>query len=196
MLLEEHARDTQSGLLYHAWDESKQQRWADPVTGCSPHFWGRALGWYAMALVDVLDYLPREHAARLAISAILNRLIDAVAKVQDPQTSLWYQVLDQGLRPGNYLEASASCMLVYAIAKAVRKACVPLAQLAIAQRGYRGILKQLLSIDDRGGVNLHGVQRGRPGRRSLSRWIVRVLHQRAGGHKRSEGRGAFHSGRS
>ena len=157
MLLEEHARDPRTGLLYHAWDESKQQRWADPVTGCSPHFWGRAMGWYAMALVDVLDYLPRDHAARSMICAILNRLVEAVAPVQDQATGLWYQVLDQGTRPGNYLEASASCMFVYAIAKAVRVGAVPIGQLAIAQRGYRGILAQLVTIDDRGEVNLNGV---------------------------------------
>jgi unsaturated rhamnogalacturonyl hydrolase len=156
-LLEEHVRDSHSGLLYHAWDESKQQRWANPETGCSPHFWGRAMGWYAMALVDVLDHLPREHASRSALIAILNRLVVAVSQVQDSQTGLWYQVLDQGSRPGNYLEASASCMLVYAIAKGVRNAYVPFEQLAIAQRGYQGILSQLLAIDDRGGVNLNGV---------------------------------------
>jgi unsaturated rhamnogalacturonyl hydrolase len=156
-LLEEHARDPQTGLLYHAWDESKQQCWADPVTGCSPHFWGRAMGWYAMAIVDVLDYLPREHAARSTICAILNRLVEAVAQVQDRDTGLWYQVLDQGTRPGNYLEASASCMFVYAIAKGVRKGYAPIAQLTIAQRGYRGIISRLVAIDDRGEVNLNGV---------------------------------------
>lgn len=156
-LLAEHARDAQTGLLYHAWDERKQQRWANPVTGCSPHFWGRALGWYAMALVDVLDHLPCEHAARASVIARLNGVVEAVAKVQDPATGLWYQVLDQGARAGNYLEASASCMFVYAIAKAVRKAYVPIGQLAIAQRGYQGILSRLVSIDDRGGVNLTGV---------------------------------------
>jgi unsaturated rhamnogalacturonyl hydrolase len=156
-LLEEHARDPQTGLLYHAWDESKQQRWADPTTGCSPHFWGRAMGWYAMALVDVLDHLPREHAARSSLIAILRRVVDAVAKVQDPHTGLWYQVLDQGARAGNYLEASASCMFVYAIAKAVRKAYLPLDQLTIAQRGYQGIISRLVSIDDRGEVSIGGV---------------------------------------
>jgi unsaturated rhamnogalacturonyl hydrolase len=157
VLLAEHARDPQTGLLYHAWDESKQQQWANPLTGCSPHFWGRALGWYAMALVDVLDYLPRDHAARSTLIAILNQLVEAVAQVQDQTTGLWYQVLDQGSRAGNYLEASASCMFVYAIAKAVRKVYVPIEQLAIAQRGYQGIISQLVSIDDRGGVNLAGV---------------------------------------
>ncbi len=156
-LVEEHTRDPQTGLLYHAWDESKQQRWANPVTGSSPNFWGRALGWYAMALVDVLDHLPYEHAARSSVIAILRRVIDAVAAVQDQATGLWYQVLDQGARAGNYREASASCMLVYAIAKAVRKAYVPIEQLAIAQRAYQGIISQLISIDDQGRVNLNQV---------------------------------------
>lgn len=156
VLMEEHARDPQTGLLYHAWDERKQQRWANPDTGCSPHFWGRAMGWYAMAIVDVLDYLPADHAARPTLIAILARLIPAVLKVQDQATGLWYQVLDQGSRAGNYLEASASCMFVYAIAKAVRKAYLPIEYLAIAQRSYQGIVTKFLRIDDRGLVNLEG----------------------------------------
>jgi unsaturated rhamnogalacturonyl hydrolase len=156
VLMEEHARDPQTGLLYHAWDERKQQRWANPVTGCSPHFWGRAMGWYAMAIVDVLDYLPADHAARAALIAILARLISAVMKVQDQATGLWYQVLDQGSRAGNYLEASASCMFVYAIAKAVRKAYLPIEYQVIAQRSYQGIVTKFLRIDDRGLVNLEG----------------------------------------
>jgi len=155
-LIDEHTRDEQTGLLYHAWDESKEQRWADPITGLSPHFWGRAMGWYAMALVDVLDYLPADHSARPAILAIFARLIEALLKVQDRSTGLWYQVLDQGMRAGNYLEASAACMLVYAIAKAVRKAYLPIEHLAIAQRSYQGVVKRFLTIDDRGLVSLEG----------------------------------------
>jgi unsaturated rhamnogalacturonyl hydrolase len=156
ILLEQQARDPQTGLLYHAWDESKQQRWADPVTGCSPYFWGRALGWYAMALVDVLDYLPVNHRGRPRILAILIRLIEAVLKVQGRDSGLWYQVLDQGERAGNYLEASASCMFVYAIAKAVRKGYLPIADLLSAQRGYQGIVTRFLTVADRGEVNLAG----------------------------------------
>lgn len=155
-LLEEHARDPQTGLLYHAWDESKHQRWANPVTGCSPHFWGRAMGWYAMAIVDVLDHSPTEHISRPRLIAIFARLIEAVLNVQDRATGLWYQVLDQGERAGNYLEASASCMFVYAIAKAVRKGYLPIEVLASAQRGYHGIVTRFLTIDDRGSVNLEG----------------------------------------
>jgi unsaturated rhamnogalacturonyl hydrolase len=153
-LIEEHTRDPHTGLLYHAWDESKQQRWANPVTGCSPHFWARAVGWYAMALVDVLDYLPEGQVGRSAVVAILLRLAEAVAKVQDPATGLWYQVLDQGSRAGNYLESSASCMFVYALAKAVRKAYLPADYAEVARRGYRGIVKHFITIDDQGQVNL------------------------------------------
>jgi len=157
VLLERNARDPQTGLLYHAWDESKQQRWANPVTGCSPHFWGRAMGWYAMAIVDVLDYLPATHTARPILGAIFKRAIDAVAAVQDAATGLWYQVLDQGHRAGNYLEASASCMLVYAVAKAVRLQLLPAEHLSVAQRGYAGVLQHFVKIDEQGSVNLTGV---------------------------------------
>ena len=157
VLMEEHARDPQTGLLYHAWDERKQQRWANPDTGCSPHFWGRAMGWYAMAIVDVLDYLPADHAARPTLIAILARLIPAVLKVQDQATHLWYQVLDQGSRAGNYLEASASCMFVYAIAKAVRMGYLAKTALDVAHTGYQGILDNLIRVDDQGLVNLEKV---------------------------------------
>ncbi len=153
-LIEEHARDPHTGLLYHAWDESKLQRWANPITGCSPNFWGRAVGWYAMALVDVLDYVPQDHVGRSAVIAILLRLAEAVTKVQDTATGLWYQVLDQGSRAGNYLESSASCMFVYALAKAVRKGYLPTDYAAVARRGYRGIATHFVTIDEQGEVNL------------------------------------------
>ena len=155
--IEEHTRDPESGLLYHAWDESRSQKWADPETGCSPNFWGRAMGWYAMAIVDVLDYLPVDHAQRAQIIAILQATMDAVARVQDPITGVWYQVLDQGDRPGNYLESSASCMFVYAMAKGVRSGYLGEEYLAVARRGYNGILTEFVTVDDQGLVNLNGI---------------------------------------
>jgi unsaturated rhamnogalacturonyl hydrolase len=154
MLIEKHTCDPTTGLFYHAWDESKQQRWANPTTGCSPHFWGRAMGWYAMALVDVLDYFPADHLRRAAIVAILGRIAEALAQVQDQATGLWYQVLDQGQRAGNYLEASASCMFVYAIAKGVRRGYLPAAHLTIAWQGYQGIVRDLITVDAQGLVTL------------------------------------------
>ncbi len=156
VLIERRTRDARTGLLYHGWDESRQQRWADPQTGCSPHFWGRAVGWYGMALVDVLDYWPAEHAGRAAITAILERLAAAVAGVQDGASGLWYQVLDQGGRAGNYLEASASCMFVYVLAKGVRRGYLAGRYLAVAERGYQGVLSRLIEVDAQGSVSLTG----------------------------------------
>lgn len=156
LLVGSHTRDPRTGLFYHAWDESKQQRWAHPVTGCSPHFWGRAVGWYAMALVDALDFLSQESPSRGLVLVMLNRLIQAVARVQDPATGLWYQVLDQGSRAGNYLEASASAMFVYAMAKGVRKGYLPETCQEAARAAFAGLVMRFIRVEDSGLVSLAG----------------------------------------
>src|SRR5829696_9525174 len=156
ILMERHSRDDKTGLLYHGWDESKQQRWANPTTGRSPNFWGRAMGWHAMALVDTLDYFPPKHPQRAELIAILNRLARAVAKYQDSRSGLWYQVLDKGGVKGNYLESSAACMFVYALAKGVRNGYLPAGYMKTANDGYRGIQKEFVKYDASGGFSLAG----------------------------------------
>jgi len=156
ILMEQHARDAKTGLLYHGWDESKKQRWSNPETGRSPNFWGRAMGWYAMALVDTLDYFPRNHAKRGELVAILNRVAEAVAKYQEPRSGLWYQILDKGDEKGNYFESSAACMFVYALAKGVRNGYLPAKYRQVAENGYRGILKEFVKTDANGQLNLEG----------------------------------------
>lgn len=154
VLMERHSRDGKTGLLYHGWDESRKQAWADQATGKSPNFWGRSLGWYGMALVDALDHFPADHPGRDTLAAILNRFAKAVTNFQDGKSGVWYDVVDQGGRKGNYLEASASCMLVYTLAKGVRKGYLPENYLAHADQGYKGILKEFISTRDGGGINL------------------------------------------
>jgi unsaturated rhamnogalacturonyl hydrolase len=156
ILMESHARDPKTGLLYHGWDESKQQRWADPANGHSPNFWDRAMGWYAMALVDTLDYFPRTHPRRAELIAILNRLAKAVAKYQDSKTGLWYEVVDKGSEKGNYLESSGSSMFVYALAKGVRDGYLPVSYLSVAKRGYNGLTSEFIKTDANGQTNLDG----------------------------------------
>lgn len=157
ILMETHSRDAKTGLLYHGWDESKQQRWANPKTGTSPNFWGRAMGWYGMALVDTLDYFPKDHPKRDELIAILNRLAVAIKKYQSPQGGLWYQVVDKGRSRGNYLEASASCMFVYTLAKGVRQGYLSAySYWPVAQKGYQGITQQFIEIQTNGVVNLKG----------------------------------------
>ncbi len=154
--MESHARDPKSGLLYHAYDESRAQRWADPKTGQSPNFWSRAMGWYAMALLDVLDYFPQTHPRRGDLAAIFKRLMPALLKVQDPKTGLWMQVTDKLGAKGNYPEASASCMFVYALAKGVRLGLLDESYLVAAKKGYAGILKTFVETAPDGNLALNG----------------------------------------
>lgn len=149
-LIDEHTYDAKTGLNFHGWDAMKIQPWANPVTGCSSNFWGRAEGWYAMALVDTLDYLPKNHPARPEIISDLQKLAAAVVKYQDAKTGLWWQVLDQGDRKGNYLEATASAMFVYALAKGVNHGYLSRDYVPAIEKGYVGIVKNLLKDDGHG----------------------------------------------
>ncbi|MBO0947885.1 glycoside hydrolase family 88/105 protein [Fibrella forsythiae] len=152
--MEKHARDEKTGLLYHAWDESREQKWANPKTGTSPNFWSRSLGWYGMALADVLDYIPASHPRRGELLAILQRFMPAVLKFQDPVSGCWYQVTDRLGDKGNYLEASGTSMFVYTLAKGVRMGYLPASMMAAARKGYDGMLKNFTSTDAKGLVHL------------------------------------------
>jgi unsaturated rhamnogalacturonyl hydrolase len=156
VLLDDHARDAKTGLLYHGWDESKQERWANRETGVSSQFWARAMGWHMMALVDTLSYYPAEDAGRKQLIALLERDAAAVARTQDGVTGLWYQVLDKAGKRGNYQESSASCMFVYALAKGVRQGYLPRRYLANAERGYKGILSRFIETGPGDEVALTG----------------------------------------
>ncbi len=156
ILIEERTRDPKSGLLYHGWDESRGQRWANPETGCSPHFWGRGMGWFAMAVVDVLDFFPGNHPQRGALISILERTAQAALRVQEDATGLWYQVLDRAGSPGNYLESSASAMFAYAFAKGVRRQLLPAEFTAPALQAFRGLLQHRLKRNANGSISLDG----------------------------------------
>jgi unsaturated rhamnogalacturonyl hydrolase len=154
LLMDANMRDPDSGLLRHGWDESKQMSWADKTTGLSPEVWGRAMGWYAMALVDTLDWFPpssdQSHPQRAALIAALNRTMAAVIEVQDAKTGLWWQVMTHGSEPGNFFEASASCMFTYALARGVRMGYLPQADEENAKRAWEGIQKQFIAANPDG----------------------------------------------
>lgn len=152
-LLESKVRDPETGLLYHAWDESKEQRWCDPETGLSKHFWGRGIGWYAMALTDILDFIPEDHPDRDKIIAIIQRLAEALAKVQDVETGTWWQVLDYPNEEGNYLEGSATSMYAYFYLKSIKNGYIDAKTYTpIAKKAYNGILKHLMKVEEDGRV--------------------------------------------
>lgn len=154
-LVYEKTLDSKTGLLYHAWNENKEQLWADKESGKSPHFWGRAIGWYVMAIVDVLDFLPAEDKRREELIAILQNVSEALIKYRDCNTGLYYQILDMPEREGNYLEASCASMFNYAFAKGANKGYLDSHFVKIAKDGFDSILKYHVKIDINGFVNLH-----------------------------------------
>lgn len=149
-----HTYDPVNGLYRHACDVSRKERWADPVTGQSQHCWGRALGWYAMAFVDALDFIPKHEVGRDSMLVIFNNIAAQVKRLQDSKTGVWYQVLDKSGAKGNYLESSCSAMFVYALFKGVRKGYIDPSYLEVAVKGYKGILKEFIRVDKDGLVSI------------------------------------------
>ena len=155
-LIEQHTRDPRTGLLYHGWDESKQEKWANSKTGSSPNFWARGMGWYMMALVDTLSWFPESDPGRAQLLGILKRTAAAVVHYQDTGSGLWYQVLDKGGEKDNYFESSAACMFIYALAKGMRLGYLPPEYAANAEKAWSGIQSRFLKAEPDGKLTLTG----------------------------------------
>ncbi len=154
-LIDRHTYDADKGLHYHGWDEARAQDWADEESGLSSNFWGRAIGWYAMALVDDLAFLPADHPGVPRVREILTRVARGIARYQDPETGLWWQVVDHPGAEGNYLEATASSMYVYSLAKAIHHGWLPREEyLPVVLKGYQGILDHFIDEDAQGRISL------------------------------------------
>ena len=143
--------DAQTGLLRHAYDASREMFWCNPETGQSAHAWGRALGWYVMALVDVMEVIPGE-AYKATLAGLLNNVYAALPRYADKETGLWYQVLDCPSREGNYLEATCNAMFVYAWLKGCRLGALGRREEAL--KAYDSLLSTFVRTDEDGLVNL------------------------------------------
>lgn len=142
--------DPETGLYYHGWDESREQAWADDETGCSPNFWSRSIGWYAAALVDVLDYMPETTAGRDTILTLVKNLAPVLVKYQDGKSGVWYQVMDQGNRKSNYLESSASALFVYFLSKAINKGYIGEEYKPAVEKAFDGMIKEFIKQEEDG----------------------------------------------
>ncbi|MCV9885844.1 glycoside hydrolase family 88/105 protein [Metabacillus halosaccharovorans] len=151
ILMEKHTKDPDTGLLYHGWDETKEANWADPITGLAPEFWGRAIGWYPVALLEMFDHLPNDHKDKQKLTSILQDLLIALTKYQDSETGLWYQVIDKGNLSDNWLENSCTSLFVQAIAKAVRIGYLDAKYMKYAWKGYNGVI-DTLKYDEKGNL--------------------------------------------
>ncbi len=147
--------DDSKHLYYHGYDAEKVMFWADPETGCSKNFWLRALGWFSVAMADLLEIIPdQEPKSRLL--PIFRELIDGIKDYADPESGMYYQVVDQGGREGNYLETSGSCMIAYAMMKGARLGILPSEYAELGRKTFNGIVDRYLSFTD-GRINLGGI---------------------------------------
>ena len=139
--------DPKTGLNRHAYDETRKTFWADKETGLSQHCWGRAQGWYTMALIEVLDALPESYSRRSEVIDLLRKDFDAILKWQDKKTGTWYQVMDAPGRDGNYLESTCSAMFTYALLKAYRKGYVGTKYRDAGIRAYKGMINNFIKVN-------------------------------------------------
>jgi unsaturated rhamnogalacturonyl hydrolase len=150
-------RDLRNGLYYHAYDASREAFWCDKVTGLSDNFWLRALGWYAMALIDTVEIMPDSLAPeRDELSRIYRELIDSMLPYQDEKTGMWYQVVNRGRISPNYLETSGSAIFAYAIMKSVRLGLLEPSFFSYGRKAFDGICEKYLSEKD-GELQLGGI---------------------------------------
>ena len=144
----ERTHDPKTGLNRHAYDETRKTFWADKETGLSQHCWGRAQGWYTMALIEVLDALPMNYNRRSEVIDLLVKDFDAILKWQDKKTGVWYQVMDSPGREGNYLESTCSAMFTYALLKAYRKGYVGAKYRDAGIKAYKGIINNFIKVNE------------------------------------------------
>ena len=153
--MNKHLKDPVTGLLFHGWDESKKQQWCDPITGRSLEIWSRSMGWYVMALVDIIELFPSNHPKRPELIRILNGTMASIARYQDKSSGVWYQIVNKGGMKGNYLEASGSTMFTYAMAKGIHKGYLPETFKSSLKKAYEGLQKEFITIDDKGLPHIH-----------------------------------------
>jgi unsaturated rhamnogalacturonyl hydrolase len=158
-LIHKHTLDPKTGLYYHGWDETRSRPWANKETGTSPEFWARAIGWYAMAMSDVMDGLPANHPGRKTVLPIFQALCRNLLKFQDRDTGMWFQIMDKPTAPKNYVETSSTLMFAYAMARGAQRGYLPAEFLGHARRATRGVLNHQVDLLPGNRMDIRGTVR-------------------------------------
>ncbi len=154
LIVARHTYDPATKLYRHGWDESRQMHWADSITGQSQHAWGRACGWFMMGMVDILEFIPEQTQGRDALVETFAGLAETLLEYRDPQSGVWYQVIDSPGREGNYLESSCSSMFAYAFLKGARLGYLPANFKQEGESAYQAVVKNFIKTHEDGTVSL------------------------------------------
>ncbi|MBQ4516514.1 MAG: glycoside hydrolase family 88 protein [Clostridia bacterium] len=156
LLMYEHMQDPKTKLLRHVWDASREITLCDKETGLTPEVWGRAMGWYVVSVLDIMEYLDKDSDDYKKLAEIEKEVLGAVLGFRDKEKKLWYQVVDKGDRPDNWVEASCSCLFTYAAAKAVRMGLFDESVLELISESLDAIIDNFVEVKD-GDLLLSGV---------------------------------------
>jgi unsaturated rhamnogalacturonyl hydrolase len=156
-LMRKHTKDQNTGLYFHGWDERGETPWAEEGRYHAPEVWGRALGWYGMALTMIIERLPENHPKIEELQNVIQELVERLVTFQDENTGLWYQVVPKGEKADNWLETSCTSLFVLTILRAVNDGYVDKSYAKYALRGYEGIINHKVSVNKDGGLSLKGV---------------------------------------
>lgn len=148
MLMREYMTNPETGLLYHMWDDSKVVPMVDRKNGLIKQHWGRAIGWYVVAIAEILEYFPKEHHLRQDFIGIEVEVLNSLVKYQDEESGLWYQLVDKTKDPRNWKETSCSALFTYAMAKSLRLGIIDASFKENIIKGYRGVLSKVKLCDD------------------------------------------------
>ena len=155
--VEKYMKDPKTGLYYHGYDESREMYWSDPVTGCSPNFWLRALGWFSLALVETSQATDETlYYEKRYLQKLFEELVDALKPFQD-ESGMFYQVVNRSDAKGNYLETSGTALIAYAILKAVRLGYLAPRYREMGEKAFNGIAEKYLSKNEDGTLKLSGI---------------------------------------
>lgn len=158
MNIRKYMRDPKTGLYYHGYDESREMYWADPKTGCSANFWLRAMGWFLVAMVDVLERMDdRLYAEYRDIMDMLKETIEAMLPWQDEESGMFWQVIDHPGIQGNYLESSGTVLFAYAVLKGVRLGFLPKRFAKYGEKAFYGTCEKYLGIGENGNLQISGI---------------------------------------
>ena len=161
IIIDKFMRDENTGLYFHGWDDSEiKMQWADRQTGLSQVIWGRSVGWYAVAILDILEYIPETHKKADELKRIEKELLTALKCYQDPETGMWFEVLDKIHEPDNWVESSCTNLFIYSYAKAIRMGIIEKKQFEdVVERAYRGSINTI-TYDKDGNIQINDVCMG------------------------------------
>jgi len=154
LLVRDHMRDPETGLYYHGYDASRRAFWCNPETGLSQSFWLRAIGWFSVALADLCEILPSGEAVPL--QDVFKQLMSDLLPFADPETGMYYQVVNHPEVSGNYLETSGSSMVAYAMLKGARLGLLDDSFMNQGRKTFEGMIHRCLSFEN-GRMNLRQI---------------------------------------